>query len=214
MPFDENQWKNHVFQIFDNAFDAKKAHLEMSPYRKLWDSIDSQSAIKCAVGIHVFFDKEPKIVLIERPSIMRKHAGQIAFPGGKMDEIDLDLVHTAMRESEEELGINPQSTQHIGSLSPVFIPVTNYVVYPFVFIHEKKPSFVANELEVHTILFLSFSTLLNPSFQTSKDISVENGEVLSHVPCFEFENKTIWGATSLMLNELRERIKIFLLPTV
>ena len=64
------------------------------------------------------------------------------------------------------------------------------------------------------ILFLSFSTLLNPSFQTSKDISVENGEVLSDVPCFEFENKTIWGATSLMLNELRERIKIFLLPTV
>ena len=214
MPFDENQWKNHLFQIFDSAFDAKKAHLEMSPYRKLWDSIHSHSAIKCAVGIHVFFDEEPQIVLIERPSIMRKHAGQIAFPGGKMDETDLDLVHTAIRESEEELGIDTQSTQHAGSLSPVFIPVTNYVVYPFVFIHEKKPSFEANELEVSSILFLPFSQLVNPSFQTSKDISLENGEVLSDVPCFEFENKTIWGATSLMLNEMKERIKIFLLPTV
>lgn len=214
MSFDENQWKNHLFQVFDSEFNAKNAHLQMSPYRKLWDSIHSQSAIKCAVGIHIFFNKEPQIVLIERPSTMRKHAGQVAFPGGKMDETDRDLVHTAIRESEEELGINPQSTQLIGSLSPVFIPVTNYVVYPFVFIHEKKPIFKANEMEVNTILCLSFSTLLNPSFQTSKEISIENGDVLSDVPCFEFENNTIWGATSLMLNEMRERIKIFLLPTV
>jgi len=214
MSFDENQWKNHLFQIFESEFNAKKAHLEMSPYRKLWDSNQFHSAIKCAVGVHVFFDQEPVIILIERPSSMRKHAGQIAFPGGKMDKTDLHLVQTAIRESEEELGIDTQSTQHIGSLSPVFIRVTNYVVYPFVFIHEKKPSFSLNELEVHSILFLPFSQLINPTFLNAKNIYIENGEVLSDVPCFEFENKTIWGATSLMLNELRERIKIFLLPTV
>lgn len=214
MLFAEKQWKNTLQQIFTTSFNAREAHQEMAPYRKSIADQNTENAIKCAVGIHIFFEDEPILILIERPSNMRKHAGQIAFPGGKMDQSDVDLLETALRESEEELGINRSAATNIGELNPIFIPVTNYLVSPFVFIHSKKPLFTVNELEVNELLFMSFSMLVHPTTRTNRRIYLEEGKWLSDVPCFEIENKFIWGATSLMLNELKERIIPFLPPTV
>jgi 8-oxo-dGTP pyrophosphatase MutT (NUDIX family) len=214
MSFSEKQWKNTLLEIFKTPFDAQEAHQEMAPYRKKIEDQNIKNAIRCAVGIHIFFEEEPKLILIERPLTMRKHAGQIAFPGGKMDQSDANLLETANRESEEELGINRNEAKNIGELNPIFIPVTNYLVSPFVFIHEEKPVLNVNDLEVNDFLFISFSQLIHPTSRTKRRIHLEEGKWLSDVPCFEMENKIIWGATSLILNELKERIMPFLQPTV
>lgn len=207
MNFTKNQWKHQLTQLIEINFDYREAHLEMSPYQQ--NRTLQNNGIACAVGVHIFFEEEPHIILIERPSSMRKHAGQVAFPGGKMDKSDSNLIHTALRESEEELGISPDLSIHIGGLNQVYIPVTNYLVHPFVFLHDEKPVFKANDSEVNDIILLPFSKLVDPMLRTSKNITLEQGITLPNVPCFDLAGTIIWGATSLMLNELKMRISSF-----
>ena len=205
MLFHPESWKTILSFILNQPFDATEAHLEMAPYRKIgFDS--SQNPINSAVGIHLFFNHEPTLILIERPLTMRKHAGQIAFPGGKKDEGDQDLIETALRESYEEIGVNPEKINSIGNLSVVYIPVSNYLVHSFVFTHDEKPDLHLNPDEVSQILEVKLSELLNPESKSVSDIELQNGIKIKNAPCFSIQNKIIWGATSLLLNELKHRI--------
>ena len=213
MLFQLDSWKQSLKYLLNEQFDASEAHLEMAPYRKIGFDQD-ENYINSAVGIHFYFEKEPTLILIERPLTMRKHAGQIAFPGGKKDEGDYDLVETALRESHEEIGITIQNLHPIGSLSPVYIPVSNYLVHSFVFIHNEKPNFVINPDEVSQLLEVTLSEVLSPQSKSFSDIELQNGLKLSNAPCFKIQNKIIWGATSLLLNELKHRINQFHPPIV
>lgn len=205
MLFHPESWKNSISVILNQPFDATDAHLEMAPYRKI-SSDPSQNPVNSAVGIHLFFNHEPTLILIERPLTMRKHAGQIAFPGGKKEEGDKDLIETALRESYEEIGINPEKINSIGNLSVVYIPVSNYLVYSFVFTHSEKPVLHLNPDEVSQIIEIKLSELLKPESKSVSDIELQNGIIIKNAPCFKIQNKIIWGATSLMLNELKHRI--------
>ena len=213
MLFHPDAWKNSLSFILNQPFDATVSHLEMAPYRKIGFE-PSQNPVNSAVGIHFFFDGEPTLILIERPKTMRKHAGQIAFPGGKHDDGDIDLVETALRESYEEIGINVENLNSIGSLSTVYIPVSNYLVHSFVFIHHKKPNFVINPDEVSQILEVTLSEILSTQSKSFSDIELQNGLKISNAPCFKIQNKIIWGATSILLNELKHRISQFHQPAV
>jgi len=213
MLFHPNSWKNSLTFILNQPFEATEAHLEMAPYRKIgYDS--SENPIHSAVGIHFFFDGEPTLILIERPQTMRKHAGQIAFPGGKKDEGDRDLIETALRESHEEIGINPENLKAIGSLSPVYIPVSNYLVQSFAFTHNEKPKILLNPDEVNLILEVKISEILSRYSISNTDIQLQNGIKIKSAPCFHIQNKIIWGATAILLNELKHRIIQFHQTTV
>ena len=96
---------------------------------------------------------------------MKYHAGQIGFPGGKMEKDDPDLSFTAMRETSEEIGIRLEEIQVLGSLSPLFISVSGFLIYPFVAWSPKKPDFTVNYHEVERIIYfplLENSQLLLP----------------------------------------------------
>ena len=107
-----------------------------------------------AVGIHCYKNQEAhyEILLIQRSEYQGKHSGQIAFPGGKMEHDDPDLRYTARRECHEEIGITPEAGDFIRSLSPVYIPVSNFKMTPFFFYHENPPALQLNEREVQQII--------------------------------------------------------------
>jgi 8-oxo-dGTP pyrophosphatase MutT (NUDIX family) len=213
MLFHPEFWKNSLSFILNQPFDATNAHLEMAPYRKISFN-SSQNSIHSAVGLHFFFNGEPTFILIERPQTMRKHAGQIALPGGKKDEGDKDLIETALRESNEEIGIIPGNINSIGSLATVYITASNYLVHSFAFIHNEKPIIHLNPDEVNQILEVKLSELLLPETKSVSDIQLQNGTKIKNVPCFLIQDKIIWGATSLLLNELKHRIIQFHPPAV
>lgn len=213
MFFDVNSWKKDISDIVNQPFDASEAHFEMAPYRKINREIDIKP-IHSAVGIHFYFAEEPIIILIERPITMRKHAGQIAFPGGKKDIGDHNLIKTALRESNEEIGISIANLTSCGSLTKVYIPVTNYLIHSFIFLHDQRPKMVHNPEEVKEIFEVKLSEILLPETKTIIDIKQIGGITLKNVPCFLIQNKIIWGATSLLLNELKYRISQFHRPVV
>lgn len=93
-------------------------------------------------------------VLIQRPEYEGVHSGQVAFPGGKFEESDLELQHTALREAKEEVGIHPPDIQIIGSLTELYITPSNFLVKPFIGILNSKPNFMKDEREVQKLFRL------------------------------------------------------------
>lgn len=183
---------------------GKVAHLEAAPYRKVdYDKLDMDNVKKSGVLILFYVrENEPHLVLIQRPVYEGNHSGQIAFPGGKYEETDKDIIHTALREANEEIGVAMDDVEVIGQLSDVYIPVSNFLVSPVLGIIDYTPKFIPEPREVDEILELKLSDLIAIKELISKTIRLSNGIKLN-VPTFEFNRKIIWGATALMLNELR-----------
>ena len=144
------------------------------------------------------------IPLIVRPEYDGAHSGQVAFPGGKMEDSDADITAAALREMHEEIGVLPETVEPLGLLTPVFVPVSNFVVYPVLAITAQKPGFRLDAREVAQLLELPVHELLDESRRGEKDIMVRGIRV--RAPFFDLLGQTIWGATAMMLSELAELI--------
>lgn len=131
------------------------------------------------------------------------HSGQISFPGGKHEKEDDSLLHTALREANEETGINAESLEVLGALTSLYIPVSNFEVHPFVAFSKTRPDFVPEVNEVDAILEVPVSFLLNPESVQLTDLTIRNFNV-KDIHCFKFEENVIWGATAMMLYEFVE----------
>ena len=145
---------------------------------------------------------------IKRPSYEGVHSGQIAFPGGKFEEADGNLAITALRETEEEIGIDSSKVHLLGSLSEVYIPPSNFMVYPYIGITESLPEFDPDPLEVERVIECSFHQLLDKG--NRKIGTVRSSAGLIKAPYFELAQETVWGATAMMLGEFTymwERVK-------
>ncbi len=147
------------------------------------------------------------IVLIERMSSNNKndrHSGQISFPGGKLEPEDASLLAGALREAEEEVGVHSRDIQVLGPLSDLYIPVSNFLVHPFVGKIDYTPEFIPQPTEVKSILEIPFAHLLDPQNVSQGDLRVTPQMILKRVPYFAFEQHMIWGATAMILSELLE----------
>ncbi|MEM1219483.1 MAG: CoA pyrophosphatase [Bacteroidota bacterium] len=145
------------------------------------------------------------IALIQRVSTERdQHSGQISFPGGKQEPDDPSLAFTALREAEEEIGVSPQDVTLLGSLSPLFIPVSNFLVHPFVGHISYRPDFTLQTTEVADLVELPLPHLLDPSIIGTTDIPISSRMTLREVPFFDVHGKVVWGATAMILSELKE----------
>jgi 8-oxo-dGTP pyrophosphatase MutT (NUDIX family) len=187
---------------------GKLAHEEAAPYRKVdYDTLDLNTVKKSGVLI-LFYKKEGEthLVLIQRPIYKGTHSGQIAFPGGKVEDSDIDIVHTALREANEEVGVEMNDVEVLGKLSDVYIPVSNFLVTPVVGVINYAPTFIPELREVAEIVELRVGHLIQVETLRLNNIKLSNGLVMK-VPTFEFNQKIIWGATALMLNELRYLLK-------
>ena len=161
-----------------------------------------------AVGVH-FFEKdlERYLILIERSEYNGHHSKQIAFPGGKKEPSDSSLEETARRESIEEININMNYAELIGQITPVYIPISNFEVYPFLYWHKKMPTFDVNSNEVDEIILVKFKDLLSDENLSNFDVQITKSSSIKNVPCFKLENKIVWGATALILSEIKEILK-------
>lgn len=175
--------------------------LTMSPItREVSSYKHTNSPRKSAVLIFFYpVDGKPHIAMMKRAADNTVHSQQISFPGGKSEEYDKSLTHTALREANEELGIDINKVYVIGNLSKLYIPPSNFDVYPIVGYSETKPEFVTNA-EVDKLLEVDFSELLNPENKKIKTI-IHKGNKFD-VPCFYIQNQIIWGATAMILAEL------------
>ncbi len=145
------------------------------------------------------------LVFIERTSgnPNDRHSGQISFPGGQYDPNDGTLEQTALREAHEEIGVPPETVTLAGALTELYIPVSNFLVHPVVGFTGSKPDFVPQADEVAAILESPFDRFLQPDTVKMTDIRVMQNVTLRNVPYFDVSGKVIWGATAMILGELR-----------
>jgi 8-oxo-dGTP pyrophosphatase MutT (NUDIX family) len=193
---------------------ATKAHVKMAPSNRmdLIKAIDFTKVMpKRAAVMMLFYPKasQTHLALILRTSYNGVHSSQIAFPGGKVEEDDADLSHTALRETHEEIGIHPQHIKVIRPFTEVYIPPSNFMVYPFLGYSEKELDFVLQEEEVAGLVefpfadFMNDNIIVNTVMQTSYAGSIE-------VPGFQVNEHFVWGATAMMLSELKDTLKLVL----
>lgn len=203
-----NEFKNILSAKLKAPLPGIKAHLEVAPYRKVDYTQEQLENAKQSGVLILFYEKPDGIhaVMIERALNNSKHSGQIAFPGGKKEVFDNNLIETALRETEEEVGVIKNHVEIIGSLSDVYIPVSDYRVLPAVGIVSYQPTFILQEEEVRSVLEVNINSIIHPQAISSKKITLSNG-VTINAPCFNLNNQVVWGATALMVNELRHLLK-------
>jgi 8-oxo-dGTP pyrophosphatase MutT (NUDIX family) len=153
-----------------------------------------------AVLIMLFEENDTiKTVLIERMPDAGPHSGQIAFPGGRKEETDSDIIETAIRETEEEIGVKIDRNNFIGNLTPVQIPISGYSVTPVLCAIDFVPKFLMCKEEVKNIFVADLFDLLNS--ETIKYLTVREMEIKA--PCYILQDKIVWGATAMVLSEFK-----------
>lgn len=149
---------------------------------------------------------ETTLVLILRNSYPGVHSAQVGFPGGKIESFDSSFQSAALRETEEEIGVKTPDIKVVKAMSPLYIPPSNFIVYPFMGTTHKRPAFVKDETEVQEIIevnladFLDRKSVIKTKVKTSYKIDVE-------VPAFYLKGHVVWGATAMMLSEIKEVVK-------
>lgn len=209
-----NEFEAKIHAAISNSLPGENAHLAMNPSGRRLSSQAKKKAVnvrESAVAIVLYDTGENyEIVLIQRPDYVGAHGGQISFPGGKRDETDENLQGTAMRECQEEIGISLENAQFLGQLTPVYIPVSNFHVEPYLFYYSEVPNFVKDEREVSAIFSISIAALLHEGTISTMEIEIKGDRLYKDIPCFLINDKKIWGATALILNELKEVLQMIL----
>ncbi|MCL4484506.1 MAG: CoA pyrophosphatase, partial [Bacteroidetes bacterium] len=140
------------------------------------------------------------ICLIRRPSTMKNHAGQIAFPGGKREKEDVNLIQTALREAQEEIGLDPGKVGILGVLSTVYVQVSDFLITPVLGWLNEMPAVQIETAEVDEVIFISLEEIADPANRRFREVETSTGRIIA--PGFEINGSFIWGATAMMLAEL------------
>lgn len=145
------------------------------------------------------------LILTRRRDDLNAHAGQISFPGGRREPVE-SLEQAALRETREEVGINPATISILGELTPLYIPPSDYEVHPFVGWHDQAPVFVPQPAEVAEILEVPLELLLDR--ETRRQETWERSGIRLDVPFYNIGRHKVWGATAMMLSEFVERVRV------
>jgi 8-oxo-dGTP pyrophosphatase MutT (NUDIX family) len=190
---------------------AKEAHFKMVPFERLESlknqNLDSINPRNAAVMM-LLYPKNGRthLVLIVRNSYEGFHSAQIALPGGKYEANDQTYVNTALRETHEELGVHPEIIEIIRPFTNLYIQVSNFMVFPFLGICKEEIVFVPDVKEVVNIIELPLNDFLNDDLIVTTTMSTSYAKNIE-IPAFKIKEHIVWGATAMMLNELKEVLK-------
>ena len=204
----------HVPKLMEVGLPASEAHFKMAPLERIESmknlKIETKNP-KTAAVMMLFYPKngETHLVLIVRNSYQGVHSAQIAFPGGKYEPRDQIFENTALRETHEEIGIPPDSIEILKAFTRLYIPPSNFMVYPFFGICRDEIVFVPDTSEVADIIELPLSVFIGDDILVSVNLTTSYAENIM-VPAFKIEEHIVWGATAMMLSELKETLKLVL----
>lgn len=156
-----------------------------------------------AVLIPVTNRADPGVILTQRPTTMRKHAGQVAFPGGRVDDGDGSVIAAALREAEEEIALPPDMVTIIG-VTDLYRTITGYEITPIIGVIPPDLAFLPNADEVEAVFEVPLSFLLDPTNHKTREIDWQ-GEPRSYYE-MHWEDRRIWGATAAMIVNLSRRL--------
>jgi 8-oxo-dGTP pyrophosphatase MutT (NUDIX family) len=184
---------------------GQEFQLKMAPGIRL-QSRTRAAAKKAAVLILLYPNGQSLYtVFIKRTKYLGIHSGQISLPGGKMEKYDADINTTALREAEEEIGINRNDIMILGCLSQLLIPVSNMLVSPVIGYIPYKPNFNMHPGEVAELIETSIEEFLRPEVVQNKIEKILFTKAV--VPFYNIDGNHIWGATAMIISEFTELLR-------
>ncbi|WP_333810493.1 NUDIX hydrolase [Flavobacterium sp.] len=210
-----NDFIKYLPKIEKETLLSTDAHAKMAPLERISflkeESYFDKNPRKAAV-LMLFYPKNQvtHLALIVRNSYPGVHSSQIGFPGGKVEEFDADLKETALRETHEEVGIHPDKIQIIKPFSEIYIPPSNFLVAPFMGVSHEELTFIPDLDEVKRVLEFSISDFLDEKSIVKVKMTTSYATDIE-VPAFMVDKYVVWGATAMMMSELKETIKCALI---
>ncbi len=209
---DFNEFLTLMPKIKNITLPAESSQFKMVPtFRK--DALKKQGkAIKTAkqAGVLALFypnkNNTTQLVLILRKTYHGVHSGQVGFPGGKLEDTDKSLKAAAVRETFEEVGVPIHDIEVVRALTPVYIPPSHFNVSPFLGFCKHTPNFKKQDAEVEAILEVALSALLNENNVVTQLLATSYSAE-AEVPAFKLSNTIVWGATAMMLSEIKDLFK-------
>lgn len=200
---------NELIEQFKKELPGEKSHLAFMPLRgRSSEEIRKGITFRdSAVAIILFHNEAGRLctIVTRRQVYDGSHSGQISFPGGKKESDDDNLLETAIRECYEEIGVHARNFELLKELTPLFVPVSKFLISPYVFYTEHRSfEYIRSEREVASIHELDLLTLFASESVVNLDIKISNELVMKNVPHFKQDDILIWGATALILNELKD----------
>jgi 8-oxo-dGTP pyrophosphatase MutT (NUDIX family) len=191
---------------------GKEAQYLMAPFRRQQREIEAlaEGKVPKEGGVLVYLypveEHEYRILLTLRNDYKGVHSGQVSFPGGKKEPQDLSLYYTSLREAEEETGVKVMEPEVLGPMTDLYIPPSNFMVHPLLAMSSQTPELKPDPVEVKRIVPFTIQELLDQSKVKSAPMQVFNNMTVD-VPYFDVDGLRVWGATAMILSELKELIK-------
>lgn len=206
MTFD--QLKSVISTALEKELPGQDAQYKMVPAgRKRLDlnAMDHSSTKKAGV-LALFVNEEDtaKLILTLRTEYDGAHSGQVSFPGGKKEDVDSSFQDTALRETHEEIGIRPDSIEVFGQLSPLYIPPSNFLVHPYIGFYDGPNHFIPEQHEVQRVIPVDFRLFNDHNNIVEREVKARGWKM--KVPAFQVNELTVWGATAMMISELKEMV--------
>uniref|UniRef100_UPI00404944F9 NUDIX hydrolase n=1 Tax=Gelidibacter sp. TaxID=2018083 RepID=UPI00404944F9 len=203
---------NSISKIEQLPLPGNNSQFKMSPPYRMELIAKQQELMKHSkkAGVMALFYPDANsithLVLILRKTYKGVHSAQIGFPGGKLELTDASIEYAALRETYEEVGVPIETIKVLKAMTEVYIPPSNFTVYPFIGITENTPIFTKQDDEVEAIIELQLQQLFNSENETSQRVMTSlNLEV--EVPAFQLNGHLVWGATAMMLSEIKDLLK-------
>lgn len=205
----EISWISRLKNRLEQPLPGKVAHDEMTA--RLMDGtgvrFNQPEKVRMSAVLILIYPSQHgfTIPLIQRPEYNGVHSRQIALPGGKFETSDPSIIHTALRETHEEIGISPEKIKIIGQLTQFYVGASNYMIQPVVGFLNENPKFILEPREVAEILEAPVDHLMQASTKKETELNVRGITLIA--PYFEVKEKIVWGATAMILNEFVTLIK-------
>ena len=199
-------------QKFLRPLPGALSHLKMSPSHRMEDFSGLNDmmplAKRSAVLVLLFPDQgQLKTVFIKRSEYDGVHSGQISFPGGQFESTDRSFEATALRETNEEIGVSSDKIQLVGQLTDFYIPPSNFLVKVFVGYSSQKPEYIPDKKEVQSVIEVNVDDLYDKNNITQMEFYSTSRKALVNAPTYIINGVEIWGATAMIVSELLDVLK-------
>lgn len=212
---DFRDFEKRIVNVTKMELPGKSVQFKMAPAERLQElkreAQNTNTARKAGV-MSLFYpadDFETRLILILRKTYKGVHSAQVGFPGGKLEPEDNGIEDAALRETEEEVGVSRETISVLKKLTEIYIPPSNFFVQPFLGITTEFPKFVPQEDEVEAIIEVTLQDFMDDVNITTQTLSTSYATSIE-VPAFKLNGHIVWGATAMMLNEVREILKMVL----